>query len=113
MALGLFHAETLHNNYDVSLGDKNEATIRIGGATNVSVQVSWSGLTGTLDGEVKLQESNNSVDWDDMGLSITLATASGSQTLADTSFPGEKLRAVFTKNNLTGGTLNTKLIAKD
>jgi len=81
-----------------------------------SVQIDWADLTGVLDGVFKLQQSNHKLptsnQWDDMGLSHTLNTASGSQTLADVNFTGLRMRAVYTKNGITGGTFNAEVIAK-
>lgn len=82
----------------------------------VSVQLDWESLTGTLDGVLVLQQSNHekpsATQWDDMGLSHTLDSADGSQTLADVNFTGRRIRAVYTANGITDGTFNAELIAK-
>ncbi|MFQ5786718.1 MAG: hypothetical protein ACE5H1_01930 [Thermodesulfobacteriota bacterium] len=92
------------DNFDVSTGDKDFDSGKVE-EEKVTTQLIWSSLTGTLDGVVKLQGSNDEVNYDDLGLSKTLNSASNSHSFIDFEFGHEFLRAKLTVNGLTGGNL--------
>ena len=109
---------SLITTYDVSGGDSNflnDPTNQeqdISGSSIISVGLVWAGLTGTLDAVVSLEQSNDGVNWEDMGISHVLNTAGGSKILSDTTFSGKQIRAVLTVNGCTGGNLDGQLIGK-
>ena len=73
----------------------------------VSCQVYWSGLTGTLDGLVKMQASVDGVNWADIeDLTETMSTASSSVVFhiprwAATDYAS--VRLYFDREQITGG----------
>ena len=77
-----------------------------------SCQLIWANLTGTLDAVIKLQGSNDNVNFEDLGSQKTLDTANGSAGLTDKEFPYEHCGIDIKKNGITGGTLTLKLLAK-
>jgi hypothetical protein len=80
----------------------------------LSVHIIWSSLTGTVDGTVKLQVSNTGGDWvDKTGASVTLSGASGADMISLNGVCTEfYYRVVYTKNNITGGTISAVVAAK-
>jgi len=82
------------------------------GALTVSCQAIWSGLTGTLDGVVELQQSNDGEVYDSMGVSTILSSAAASDTLEASDFSGKFLGLKFTKGSLTAGILRLIFIVK-
>lgn len=78
-----------------------------------SVQAVWSGLTGTVDGTVKVQVSNDCTNWTDKsGASVTLSGAAGTDLISIANLTEACLRLVYTKNQITGGTITALLGAK-
>jgi hypothetical protein len=78
----------------------------------VSCQVVSEGLTGTLDGAVDLQQSNDGKNYDLLGIQTSLTSADESNTLQKADWSGKYLGALITKNGLTGGTLKLYFIVK-
>jgi hypothetical protein len=80
----------------------------------VSFHVIWSGLTGTIDGTVKLQVSNTGGDWvDKTGASVTLSGAAGADMISLNGVATEfYYRVVYTKNNITAGSITVVAAAK-
>ena len=78
----------------------------------VSLQVEWSGGAGTLDGTVKILQSNGGSSFDAVGTAITIGTASGSATETITDFGGRFLGVLITKTGLTGGLLTLTVVVK-
>lgn len=78
----------------------------------ISCQVVAEGLTGTLDGTVDLQQSNDGENYDTLGVQATTSSANGSETLSKADFSGKYLGALITKNGLTGGTIKLVFIVK-
>jgi len=111
--LDSFIEEKLLNAYNMASGNTTADSENIGSGTTISVQLVWANLTGTLDAVVKLQQSNDLINWDDMTLSKTLNTASDSTTLDDATFSGKYVRVDVVVNLVTGGTLTAIIIAKD
>jgi len=102
--------------YTIADATKTWNTFFSNGA-NWSLQVVWAGLTGTLDGTIQLQGSNDGENFDNLpGVSsATLSTASGSQSFRKDKYDFKYFRVLFTKNNLSNtGTLKILLnIKKD
>jgi hypothetical protein len=86
----------------------------LGGFSRASIHIKWSGLTGTLDGSLKLQQNNHpTLPWSDISnMTQTLNSASGDVFLDVTDFAGDALNLVITKANLTAGLLSAVLILK-
>jgi len=73
-----------------------------------TVQVYFTGLTGTLDGTLKLQQSADSLNnWIDLNMAaFTMAATPNSIAFDITGGTGahaDKIRLLFTRNSLTGG----------
>jgi len=81
-----------------------------------SVQVDYSGLTGTLDGTLKMQQSSNGgVSFANMNISThTMSSASGTIIFEFEWVASDALKLVFTRNSLTAGDVvpNVRLIRK-
>lgn len=80
----------------------------------LSFHVIWASLTGTIDGTVKVQVSNTGGDWvDKTGASVTLSGASGADMISLNGVVTEHYyRVVYTKNNISGGTITVVGAAK-
>ena len=72
-----------------------------------SVTVVWSGATGTLDGVVYVETSNDNANWEayDGAFNHTLSTASGVQSFVDEAFEFRYIRLRYAKNNCTSVTI--------
>ena len=101
-------------NYDVTLGSKKFiVNVDLLGYSTISFQVEWTGLTGTLNGTVALQQSHRGVFYDIINdQTITLNSASGSTTLAEYDFSGRYAAVDFVKSGITGGIMTITFIAK-
>lgn len=73
----------------------------------------WASLTGTLDGTIKIQASVDGTNYHDIASSVvTLSSANGSEGLnVDNAFY-KIFRVVYTKNNITNGTITVKYVVK-
>jgi hypothetical protein len=80
----------------------------------VNIQVDWSGLTGTLDGYIKISQRNEStMQWlcvdstsTTNSFKITLSTATGHHDFLLPYWGGSDFQILFVKNNCTGGYIN-------
>lgn len=113
-ASGIYTPQTILN---AATAGSNQTTqiVDTGAYPRVSFQVVWTSLTGTVDGAVKLQSSNDNTNWiDKTGATFTLSGASGSNLISLNGVVTEKYyRAVYTKNNVTGGTISVIAFAKE
>ena len=89
--------------YAMSGGNKTADYGDLKGYNNVTVQCVWSGATGTIDGSLILQGSNNNADWDDLMTAKIMSGASGSESLQDWRFGFKHLRLKFTKKQYHRG----------
>lgn len=90
-------------------------TANFSNKNNWSLQVVWAGLTGTLDGTIQLQGSNDGVNFDNLSgtSSLSLSSANGSGSFRKDKFDFKYFRVLFTKNNLNNaGTLKMLLNIK-
>lgn len=78
---------------------------------SVSVTFQWANLTGTKDGTFKIQGTNakapSAIDWETIA-SYTLQGGdpdTGAKTLRVDLFHDSKMRVVYEKNGVSGGTL--------
>lgn len=82
-----------------------------------SFQVSWAGLTGTADGTVKLQVASTPFptadDWvDKSGATFTISGNDGTNYIPVTNLTERWGRIVYTKNQISGGTITGYCHAK-
>ncbi len=77
-----------------------------------SVQIVWSGATGTIDGDMEVQLSNNDTDWLVTGSPFSITTGSGTHIFELTELTAKFIRISFTKNTMTDGLVDARLIAK-
>lgn len=78
-------------------------------------QLSWSGLTGTINATAKLQVSTSGAagTWiDKAGGSFTISGASGTDAIVLTTLPEAYYNVVYVSNGITGGTITGKCTAK-
>jgi hypothetical protein len=84
----------------------------------LEVQVAWSGLTGTLDAKIEIQERGasdmpwvcvQSVEADPGNMVKTLSTAAGSYPFILWAWCANDMRILVIKNNCTGGRVNASL----
>ena len=114
--------KTLIDAYNLAGGNKN-VDIELPGMPPYSVQAVWSGITGTRNGTIKLKQSIDDTNFDqikaldssgtevDFGIDVT--TASGSASLEDKfGLSGNSLRVSVAVNSITGGTLSVYLNTK-
>lgn len=89
--------------------------------TYASVQLIWSGLTGTLDGVLSIEVSDDNVSWDVKtveiagvvsDLKITVSGAAGNDTISSDMVTERYYRAKWTKNGVTGGLVTCILCGK-
>lgn len=88
-------------------------TLTMDGNYRWGFQLVWTGGTGTLDGTVTIQVSNypttNFVTYA-TNSTTTLSSAAGNWTFEDTGLTWKYWRVEIVDNNMTGGTLNGKII---
>ena len=78
----------------------------------LSAHVIWSGFDAA-DGTVKLQWSNDRINWKDIpGAVLTLVAAADNDIIIHTFIGTRYARAVYTNNSVTTGTLDILLHAK-
>lgn len=89
-----------------SLGVDDRINIPFSETAEWSLQVNWTSITGTKDGVIQLQQSNDGTNWNDMALSpssYTLASANGTTAFEKEKFTGLYFAIKITKNSMTGG----------
>ena len=86
-----------------------------------SVQLIWSGLTGTLDGVLSIEVSDDGTNWDTKTIQvagvtvdakITVSGAAGNDSISIDLLTERYYRARWTKTGVTGGLVTCILIAK-
>lgn len=100
---------------DLSAGNHNQ-DVQMPGFPPYSLQAVWSGVTGGTNGTIKLKQSNDGTNYDqirtidedgeaaDFGISI--ASASGSGSVEDKlGFTGIHMRIAVAVGSITAGTL--------
>lgn len=83
----------------------------------ISIQLIWAGLTGTLDGKVTVEVSNDGVNWDTKKIGVANAEiqvsgAAGNDTISITDSTERYYRANWAHTGVTGGTINCFIVAK-
>jgi hypothetical protein len=83
-----------------------------------SIQLIWSGLTGTLDGKLTVEVSDDGVNWDVKKLAsgsdaiITVSGAAGNDVLTIEAMTEKLYRAKWAKTGVTAGVVTAILMAK-
>lgn len=85
----------------------------VGHYNSAGFQFIWKNLTGTVNATVVLQVSNNAEDWDNITTTMTLSGANGTDCVTVSEIPYAYCRAVCTKNNVTGGTIEVLATFKE
>jgi len=81
--------------------------------SKIGMQIIWASLTGTIDGSVVLQVSNDGTNFDNAHTPVVVSGVGGNDAVAlDNIFFGY-YRVVATKNNVTGGTVSVIVTAKE
>ena len=81
----------------------------------ISIQHVWESVTGTTDATIDFQQKNDSVitAYDTVvDLQVEIDSADGSNTQEHIAFGGAYVNVLITINGVTGGTLNSYLVAK-
>ena len=92
--------------------DANGTPLDARGVVRGSVQYVWSGASAT-NATIKLQQSNNGTNWHDIsGSSVTVAAASGAGLVEMSGITTALIRAVFTRNAETTGTITAHFMLK-
>jgi hypothetical protein len=80
----------------------------------LSIQIDWSGLTGTLDAIVQIQMRNKAgMNWNNFTpLTKILDSAAGAHFFEDVDFTGQDVAVKLTMNNCTGGNFTAVMILK-
>lgn len=86
--------------------------VDVGLCTTGSFQVTWAGLTGTIDATAQLFCSDNGTNWDEKSdangdpVLITLAGAADTEVISLNGVLSETFyKVVYTPNGVTGGTV--------
>lgn len=78
----------------------------------VAITAHWSGVTGTIDGTLSLQVSNDPTDSNSWvqasSQAIAGANNDGNVHMWDLNYRVGYVRVVYTKGNISAGTLNVK-----
>lgn len=72
---------------------------------DIGLQVVWSSLTGTLDGAINISVSNDGTNWDAVGTTTTVSSASGTKCIAIENIFFTYIKVDAVKNNITGGNI--------
>jgi hypothetical protein len=72
---------------------------------NTGLQIVWSSLTGTLDGSITIAVSNDGANWDAVGTTTTISSASGTKCIAIENIFFTYIKVDAVKNNITGGNI--------
>lgn len=84
----------------------NTTSFHIASYPNVAMQVVWDSVTGTLNGTLQVQGSNNNEDWDDIGSVTNVTSATGNKIIEEKDTAIRYMRIKYTKVGITGGNLN-------
>ena len=85
-----------------------------------SVQLIWSGLTGTLNGVLSVEVSDDNINWNPKmdiaatpaAFAITVSGASGNKSISIDNTTERYYRVNWAKTGVTGGTITCILMAK-
>jgi hypothetical protein len=79
-----------------------------------SFQFVWVGLTGTLDGVMQVEVSDDNVTWDEKtGAIYTIDSSDGSQSISlNGVLTAAYCRLRYYANGISGGTINAKATVK-
>jgi len=108
--------------FNLASGNANQ-DLAIAGFPPYSLQAIWSGLTGTPNGTVKIKQSNDGINFDqlktmnaegeEVDFGIDIDSAGGSDSLEDKlGFSGVHMRIAVAVGSITAGTLTVILNQK-
>ena len=89
-------------------------------STKWAVWVTWTGLTGTLDGAISIKYTGLPttlvsdaayLTYPNMS-SVTMDSAAGFAVFEDSEFMGNRIALFFDKNNITAGTIKAYIVIK-
>jgi len=107
------------NGWDITNGGISKVIPELTGK-KYSLQAVWSGLTGTLDGTIKVLQSNDGINYDqlmtldadgaEVDFDIDLDSAAGSETIEDKDgFMGKNMMITLGIGSLTAGLVSLYL----
>lgn len=113
--------QTVLSSYNLASGSRN-VDVSLPGGPKYTLQAVWSGVSGTANGTIKLQQSLDGINFDqiktinasseEVDFGINIDSASGSESLEDKlGFIGDTLRIAIAVGSITGGTLSIYLNA--
>ena len=110
--------ELLHKTsaFNMAAGD-TFFTVNFNGFEKYSIQAVWADVTGTNNGTIKVLQSLDgvnfdqlkaiNVDGDEVDFGITMSGEAGSASIEDkVGFTGKVMKVVFAEGTITGGTLD-------
>jgi len=74
--------------------------------------ISWSGVTGALNGTVSYQYSFDDILWVDSGIVVNISSASGQAYQNLNPLNIKSVRLSYTANGNTGGTISSQYVLK-
>ena len=80
-------------------GDLTSDVVDIAAYRHLSIQASW---TGTTDGNLQLQVSNDGLSWFDQGTPVATGGAPGVAMITEQFAPWAKMRLFFDRTSGTG-----------
>ena len=105
--------EQIATSYNLASGNSTfQVNDNISTFTHISIQYVWASVTGTVDGTLEMQSSNDGTNWD-TELTHTMSGANASTMHLHAEWGSRYVRAKLTVNNITGGTLNVHFAGKD
>lgn len=91
-----------------SLGAVARVNIPFSETASWGLQINWTSIAGTADGDCQLQGSNDGTNWNNLAISpsnIAIDSANGTTGFEKSTFAWKYLAIKITKNNMIGGTL--------
>lgn len=93
--------------------DVNSNNIDILNYRNFSIMISYSSLTGTLDGVIKLQASNDGVIYSDInGETHNLSSSDGNHLFNVSNANYKYVRCNYIHNNIASGSISASYVVK-
>lgn len=84
---------------------------RFPGNSAWGIQVNWAGLDA-VNGSVQIQQSNDNLNWNSLGVAYTLGAAGGTKSFEDVKFTHSFIRIKYLKGGNTTGTIEAILNIK-
>jgi hypothetical protein len=94
--------------YDLSGGNNNWTSDSIPGYASYTVEYIWSNVTGTLDGELVVRETDDDIVYDSIK-TTTVSVANKTHIVSNVNLTSDKINVKFTANGITGGRLSIRI----